>query len=105
MKKLAGIALAVMVGMGMLATPALADADKGQKLFVKKLKSACDATGAKVAGMHTQDEWEEINEEGKLKEEIMKICPKAKGIKDSYLPHLYDFFYKFGSDSGNVPSC
>ena len=105
MKKLAGIALSVMVGVGMISTVAMADADKGQKLFVKKLKKGCNATGAKVAGMHTQDEWEEINDAGKLKEEIEKICPDVKGVKDDYLPHLYDFFHKFGSDSGNVPSC
>ena len=105
MKKLAGIILTVMVGLGMLSTSAMADADKGQKLFSKKLKKACNATGAKVAGTHTQDEWEEINEAGKLKDEIQKICPNVKGVKDKYLPHLYDFFYKYGSDSGNVPSC
>lgn len=108
MKKLAGIVLTVMVGLGMLSTTAMADADKGQKLFVKKLKKACGSTGAKMAGSHTQDEWEEINEDEALADEIKKICPRvdpAKGLKDKYIPHYYDFFYEFANDSGNVPSC
>lgn len=105
MKRLAGIVLTVMVGLGMTSTVAMADADKGQKLFLKKLKKGCDATGAKIAGSHTQDEWEEINSAGKLADEIQKLCPNVKGVKEDYLPDLYDFFYKYGSDSGNVPSC
>jgi hypothetical protein len=56
-----------------------------------------------MAQKHTQDEWEEIQEAGKLNDEIKSIC--GKGTKDKYLPHLYDFFYEYASDSGNVPSC
>ena len=58
-----------------------------------------------MAGMHEQMEWEEIYEDGELLEEIQKQCPKVKALKESYLPHLYDFFYEYASDSGNVPSC
>ena len=84
---------------------AQADVKKGQKVYLKKLKSKCGFTGAKMAGMHTQDEWEEIFEDGKLADEIKSQCPKVKGVKEKYLPDLYDFFYEYGSDSGNVPSC
>ncbi len=105
MKKIAGILLTVMVGLGMLSTSAMADAAKGQKLYSKKLKKACGVSGAKIAGSHTQDEWKEIMDSGKLLEEIQKQCPKVKGVKEKYLPHLFDFFHQFGSDSGNVPSC
>lgn len=99
------IAAVILTVSALTVTAAQADVAKGQKLYSKTLKKACGFTGAKTAGMHTQDEWESINEVGGLKAEIEKICPKAKGIKDKYLPHLYDFFYEFGSDSGNVPSC
>ncbi|MEA3373997.1 MAG: cytochrome C [Campylobacterota bacterium] len=105
MTKIAGIALTAMVTLGMMSTSAMADAAKGQKLYSKKLKKACGISGAKMAGSHTQDEWTEINEEGKLLEEIQKQCPKVKGLKEKYLPHLFDFFHQYGSDSGNVPSC
>lgn len=30
---------------------------------------------------------------------------KVKEIKDKFIPHYYDFFYEYASDSGNVPSC
>lgn len=80
-----------------------ADASKGQKLYQKKYKSACGATGAKMAGSHTQDEWSEMKEERKLLEYLNGKCNGK--IQEKHLEHLYDFFYEYGSDSGNVPSC
>lgn len=107
MKNIAKIALSVALIMGVGATTASADAAKGQKLFLKKLKSPCGFSGTKMAQQHTQDEWEEINDAGKLADEIKKICPKAPSdsIDGKFLPDYYDFFYEFASDSGNVPSC
>ena len=102
MKKLI---LASMIGLGLLSTSVYADVAKGQKLYSKKLKKACNMTGAKMAAKHTQDGWEKIKQNGKLGEEIMKICPEVKEVKEKYLPHYYDFFYEYASDSGNVPSC
>ena len=103
MKKLAGIALTAMVGLGMLSTSAMADVAKGQKLYQKKYKKACGMSGAKMAGMHTQDEWEEMKDEGTLLEFLNEKC--GGKVDESHLEHLYDFFYEYGSDSGNVPSC
>lgn len=107
MNKIAKIALSAAIVLGMSATTASADVAKGQKLFSKKLKKACGISGAAMAGKHTQGEWEEINAAGKLADEIRSICPDVqdKQIKDKFLPHFYDFFYEYGSDSGNVPSC
>ena len=87
---------AALIGLLAVGTTASADAAKGQKLYQKKLKDKCS---------HTQFEWEDINDEGKLMEEIQRQCPNVKSLKESYLPHLYDFFYEYASDSGNVPSC
>ena len=87
------------------ATTASADVAKGQKLYSKKLKKGCDMTGAKMAGKHTQDEWEALMEAGKIGEEIMTICPNVKEVNEKYIEHFYDFFYNYASDSGNVPSC
>jgi hypothetical protein len=103
MKKIAGIALTTMVGLGMLSTAAMADVAKGQKLYQKKYKKACGVSGAKMAGSHTQDEWEEMKDEGKLLDYLNGKC--GGKVQEKHLEHLYDFFYEYGSDSGNVPSC
>ena len=101
------IALGAAIVLSMGATTASADVAKGQKLFTKKLKKDCGISGAVMAGKHTQGEWEEINEAGKMADEIKTICPKVqdKAIKAKYLNHYFDFFKEYGSDSGNVPSC
>ncbi len=103
MKKIAGIALTTMVGLGLLSTAAMADVAKGQKLYQKKYKKACGVSGAKMAGSHTQDEWEEMKDEGKLLDYLNGKC--GGQVSPDHVEHLYDFFYEYGSDSGNVPSC
>ena len=107
MTKLLKLVFAGAVALSLASTTASADVAKGQKLYSKKLKKACDMTGAKMAAKHTQDEWEKIKEDGKLVDEIKSICPSAQDsdLKDKYLDHYYDFFHEYASDSGNVPSC
>jgi len=105
MNKLLKLMLIGAVALTMSTTVASADVAKGQKLFTKKLKKACDMTGAKMAAKHSQDEWEAINDAGKLADEIKTICPNIKKVKEKFLPHYYDFFYEYANDSGNVPSC
>ena len=105
MNTMTKLAVAALLGMTLLATTASADVKKGQKIYLKKLKAACGFSGAKFAHKHTQDEWEEINEAGKMAEEIKAICPKVKKVKAKYVPDIYDFAYEYAKDSGNVPSC
>lgn len=109
MKKIVKIALSAMVMLSMSAVTlnAGATADKGQKLYLKKLKSACGFSGAVMAAKHTGDEWSEIDEGGTLTEEIRGLCPKVKdsALKEKYLPFYIDFFKEYSSDSGNIPSC
>lgn len=88
-----------------LSSTLSADAVKGQKIIIKKLKKDCGFNGDVLAKKHTQDEWEEIQNKNGLNEEILKICPKAKPLKEKYINHVYDFLYNYASDSGNVPSC
>jgi len=102
MKKLLGF---VVAGLLLTGTSVMADSTKGQKLYSKKLKKACGFTGAKMATKHTQAEWKTIQDANGLEAEIKKICPEVKAVKGKYLPHLFDFFHNFASDSGNVPSC
>jgi len=103
MNKLLKLVLAGAIALAMSTTVASADVAKGQKLYSKKLKKACAMTGAKMASKHTQDEWEAIGKGDNLNAEIKKAC--GKEVKTKYLPHLYDFFFEYASDSGNVPSC
>ena len=105
MNKLMKLIVIGAVTLSVSSTVLNADVNKGQKLFVKKLKNACGMTGAKVAAKHSQDEWEEINDAGKIADEIMKICPNVKKVNKKFIPHYYDFFYEYANDSGNVPSC
>ena len=101
--------MSILLGMSLLGlsiTSANADASKGQKIYSKKLKKACGFTGAKFAAQHSQDEWEEIKEEGKFADEIKMICPNVNTKKiQKYLEDLYDFAYEYANDSGNVPAC
>jgi len=107
MNKIVKIALGATVILSLGATVASADAAKGQKLYSKKLKKACGINGGAFAGKHTQDEWKEIQDSGKMADEIKNICPKVKdkSLKSKYLKDYYDFAHDFASDSGNVPSC
>ena len=104
MTKFTKLALAALLGLAVLSTTASADANKGKKLYMKKMKSACGFSGAKFATKHTQGEWEKIKGAGQFGAESAKICPGLK-LKDKYVNDVYDFAYEFASDSGNVPSC
>ena len=107
MNKIVKIALGASLLLALGTTTASADTAKGQKLFTKKLKSACGISGAAMAGKHTQGEWSDINDAGNIAGEIKTICPKVgdKALKEKYLNHYFDFFNEYASDSGNVPSC
>jgi hypothetical protein len=94
---------AIFAATALTASMAHADVAKGQKLYQKKYKKACGVSGAKMAGSHTQDEWEEMKDEGKLLEYLNGQC--GGKVQESHVGHLYDFFYEYASDSGNVPSC
>jgi len=105
MNNITKLAVAALLGMGLLSTTASADIKKGQKIYLKKFKAPCNMSGDKFAKKHTQDEWEEIYEAGKFADEIKKLCPKVKKVKEKYIPHVYDFSYEYASDSGNIPQC
>ncbi len=97
----------VMVGsmaLALSATAANANADKGLKVYKKKLKAACGFNGAKFTASHSQDEWDAIGVKG-MNDEIKKQCPNAKPVPEKYLQDLFDFAHDFANDSGNVPAC
>ncbi|MCO4844991.1 MAG: hypothetical protein KC427_03125 [Sulfurovum sp.] len=107
MKKL--VTALTLVAFAMVSTPTVATASvaKGQKIYKKKVRKYCGFSGVRFAREHTQDEWEEIYDEGDFKSETKKICPKLplKKIKRSWWDHLYEFTYEYGEGGSHVPKC
>ena len=98
MKKLFNIAISTLLGLSLITTTLSADVTKGKQLYNQKLKTKCGISGKSFAGKHSQDEWEEIHDAGKLNDEIKKIC-HGNGIDEKSLPHIYDFAYENANDS------
>lgn len=105
MKRILIALFAIVVVAGFSSAPVYADVNKGQKIFIKLMKKPCGFNGGEMAKKHTQEEWQTINDAGKLNEELLKECPSAKPLSDKYVPHVYDFLHNYASDSGNVPAC
>lgn len=109
MKKQTSVLMAIIVALGLMATTASADIKKGQKGYLKTCKK-CHGNGTKGASMQTQDGWTALFED-----KAALIIEKHKGTKGEKFfggkkfkklaPHLKDFLFQYGSDSGNVPSC
>ncbi len=109
MKKSSTLLFSALVAMGMMSTSAFADIQKGQKYYLKNCKK-CHGNGTKGAAMKTQDEWEEMFEDNNAMIKEVHKGDKSEaffngGKFEKIAPHLTDFLYEYGSDSGNVPSC
>jgi len=98
--------------LGLLSGVTLsADAKKGQKFYLKKLK-VCKKDGLKngavFATKHSRQEWSKLKEGAELQTEWNELCPhgtkKIKKMKEKDINNLYDFVWKYASD-GEVPSC
>jgi len=111
MKKTTSLLLAAMVAGSVFTTSAMADAKKGQKFYLKKLK-VCKKDGLKngavFATKHDRKTWADLKESNGLTAEWKTICPsgakKIDKMKDKDVTDLYDFVWKYASD-GEVPSC
>lgn len=109
MKKQTSVLMAIIVALGLMSTSASADIKKGQKGYLKTCKK-CHGNGTKGASMQTQDGWTELFANDNAL--IIKKHAGTKGEKffgskkfKKLAPHLKDFLFQYGSDSGNVPSC
>ena len=107
MKDIIKAMLVMLVILGMGASTLNADADKGKRMYLKKLKNTCQMGGLEMATKHTQDEWKKIQEDGVIAAEIKKFCPTVsdKALKEKYLNDYADFFIKFAKGSGNEDAC
>jgi len=107
MRNIIKIALSAFLLLSVASVTASADVKKGQTLYLKKLKKACDMNGASMADRHTMAEWDKIYKAGELAKEIKSVCPNAKdsALKEKFMQHYFDFFYNYAKDSGNIPAC
>ncbi|RLA71465.1 MAG: hypothetical protein DRG09_00025 [Epsilonproteobacteria bacterium] len=107
MKKLLSVVTIVAVAMMSTPTTSSASLAKGQKLYKKKLRKYCRVSGVRFARMHTQDEWEEIYDDGDFAKETYKLCPKLKKgkIKKAWWDDIYEFTYEYGKGGSHVPKC
>lgn len=111
MKKGSTLLLAALVAGSMLTTNAFADAKKGQKYYLKKLK-VCKKDGFKNGGAFSssksRDDWEVAKEDDELLDTWKEMCPsgvkKFDKMKEKDIKNLYDFCHTYASD-GEVPSC
>ncbi len=105
------VAVATILGLSLIGTVASADADKGKRIYMKKLKDVCGYSGAVFAAKHTQDEWAEAKDNGEVEKLMIEACPAGEEFfnsskyKKKFSGHLFDFVNDFASDSGNIPSC
>lgn len=110
MKTMVQTALVALLSLSVFSSAALADADKGKKLYQKNLKETCGYTGAVFAAKFKQAEWDKAFKAGTLNKKMTEACPAGKayfeGDKFKKLEqHYYDFVHDFAKDSGNIPSC
>lgn len=101
MKRVVKSALAFFLGITISTTTLSADVKRGGELYSSKLESKCKKSGSEFAAKHSQNEWENIYDAGKLGSEIKKIC-YGNTLGEKLLPHIYDFAYHYANDSGNI---
>lgn len=89
-----------------------ADVQKGQRFYLKHLKTKVKMNGADFVAQYTQREWEKrFADHGQaLIEELSRRYPRYRKFFHSRrfrkkMPHLYDFAHTYAKDSGKTPSC
>ena len=111
MQKSSTLLLAALVAGSLLTTNAFADAKKGQRYYLKKLK-VCRKDGIKngaaFSSSKSRNDWEVAKKDDELLDVWKELCPsgvkKFDKMKEKDINNLYDFCYKYASD-GEVPSC
>jgi hypothetical protein len=99
------LTLVVLLSVFVVTTDA--SSQKGQRLYIKKLKNGCKMNASVIAAKHSTAEWEELNNKGEIMKEIQELCPDLQEniLKQKDIPHYFDFFKAYSNDSGSVPSC
>lgn len=95
-----------------LSSTVFADAAKGQKYYLSKIRPFFGYNGQKFAEQHLKVEWKRLfaNDAEKFIAEYSKKHPNAETFLKSkdfqtIAPHIKDFAIKYAADSGELPSC
>lgn len=111
MNKLTKFLFIAILGLGLAISSVSADAAKGQKLYLKFMKSSTGMNGAEFASERTMAEWKALcadNGKGFI-DEYSERFPEMesffKGRFDKFQSDICDFVINFANDSGNIPSC
>lgn len=112
MNKLSKILASALLVTSIFATSAVADAQKGQKYYVKTMQKFTGFNGIKFAALYSQAEWKEMfaDDGKKFIEVFSEKFPDMKSFLEGDLfkkvmPDVADFAIMYANDSGNVPSC
>jgi len=80
------------------------NASKGEIIFKEKLEIDCNTTATEFAQKFSQEDWEDMGQDGTFKESIFKLCPKIKTYYDNnWTVDLYKFSYDNGNDCHDIP--
>ncbi|ADV47005.1 hypothetical protein [Nitratifractor salsuginis] len=110
MKNVTRFLLAVGLGLTLFSAVGSADPSKGGKIIDKLLmrSGGCPIPASRVAMAHSVAEWAKIYKEGKMEEEIQKLChkkePLPKITNKKYAKDVYDYLSTYAYDSGGVPA-
>ena len=67
-------------------------ANKGKKIFRKKLRGICKSTSERFAQIHTHDEWKNFNTTETFQIEFHNLCPKKEfELEEKWIKPLYAF--------------
>ena len=110
MKK--SILSAAIVAIGLSSGMVMADADKGQKYYLKYLRPHFGYNGQVFAQQHVKVEWKALfrKDAKKFIKKFSKKHPQAAAFLQSekfqkIAPDVKDFAIKYAADSGELPNC
>jgi len=99
--------LALMIGVGVVATVASADPIKGEKVLNRAIHDDCSIPAPRVALQHSITEWNAIVKSGQMEAEVAKLCGRKSTIKPfqpKYSKYVAEYLEHYANDSGAIPA-
>jgi hypothetical protein len=113
MKKFITMLLASFIMVGSLVSVASANADKGQRYYLRYMKNDTGLNGSQFATQFTQSEWKEMFKDdgeafiAKYSKKYPHMAEFFEGdrFKNRMMKDIKSFLIQYASDSGNIASC
>ncbi len=104
--------LTIALTLILISCNVFADADRGQKHYLKYLRPYFGYNGQEFAQQHLKVEWKRYfkNDAEKFVKKYSKKHPDSESFLNSekflkIAPHIKDFASKYAADSGEIASC